>query len=135
MNRKAKEIGLDSTQMYEPTGLNERNCSTAADCARLINYAILYPEIQRITSLKEYAFRPINRNKTRRIVNTNKMVFSKYKILAGKTGFISESAYCLTTVMEDGKGRRITVVVLGAPGPQTRFREARRLATWAFSKI
>ncbi|MCX6830051.1 MAG: serine hydrolase [candidate division Zixibacteria bacterium] len=135
MNAKAREIGLTNTVMYEPTGLDERNRSTAADCARLINQAMLYPEIARITSLKDYTYRTVDRNKLKRVVNTNKLVFSKYRILAGKTGYISESDYCLTTVMEDGSGRKVTVVVLGAPGPQTRFREARRLATWAFSRL
>ena len=135
MNAKAREIGLANTVMYEPTGLDERNRSTAADCARLINQAMLYPVIARITSLKDYTYRTVDRNKLKRVVNTNKLVFSKYRILAGKTGYISESDYCLTTVMEDGSGRKVTVVVLGAPGPQTRFREARRLATWAFRRL
>jgi D-alanyl-D-alanine endopeptidase (penicillin-binding protein 7) len=135
MNAKAREIGLVNTVMYEPTGLDERNRSTAADCARLINQAMLYPEIARITSLKDYTYRTVDRNKLKRVVNTNKLVFSKYRILAGKTGYISESDYCLTTVIEDGSGKKVTVVVLGAPGPQTRFREARRLATWAFRKL
>jgi D-alanyl-D-alanine carboxypeptidase len=135
MNAKAREIGLANTVMYEPTGLDERNRSTAADCARLINQAMLYPVIARITSLKDYTYRTVDRNKLKRVFNTNKLVFSKYRILAGKTGYISESDYCLTTVMEDGSGRKVTVVVLGAPGPQTRFREARRLATWAFRRL
>lgn len=135
MNDKADDIGLKNTRMCEPTGLDEKNCATAADCARLINTArTLYPEIGRITSLKKYVFKPVNRKNTKKLVNTNKMIFSKYKVKAGKTGFILESDYCLTTILEDGLGREITVVVLGAPGPQTRFREARKLANYAFKK-
>lgn len=136
MNKKARALGLKDTKMYEPTGLDERNRSSAADCARLINSAtILYPEIARITRLKKYVFKPINRKRSRRLINTNKMVFSKYRVLAGKTGYIIKSDYCLATILENGAGERITVVVLGAPGPQTRFREARRLANYAFKKI
>jgi D-alanyl-D-alanine endopeptidase (penicillin-binding protein 7) len=135
MNEKAKEIGLLNTIMYEPTGLDERNISTAADVAKLVNYASMYPEIARITSLKEYTFKAFNRKKPRRIINTNKLLFSKYHVLAGKTGYISESAYCLTTIVEDENRNKVTVVVLGAPGPQARFREARRLAAWAFKKL
>ncbi len=135
MNEKARHIGLFDTEMFEPTGLDERNSSTAADCARLINYATLYPEIARTTGLKDYSFRVLNRKRLKRIINTNKLVFSKYKIVAGKTGYISESNYCLTTIIEDGRGKQVTVVVLGAPGPQTRFREARRLAAYAFKRL
>jgi D-alanyl-D-alanine endopeptidase (penicillin-binding protein 7) len=135
MNEKALLIGLENTEMFEPTGLDDRNRSTAADCAKLINYAILYPELARITSLKDYSFKLLNRKRLKRIINTNKLVFSKYKIVAGKTGYISESNYCLTTIIEDSRGKQVTVVVLGAPGPQTRFREARRLAAFAFKKL
>ncbi len=136
MNEKAKEIGLDHTEMCEPTGLDERNCSTAAECVKLINNAIrLYPEIARITSLKKYEFKLVNKKRKLRLINTNKMVFSKYRVLAGKTGYIIESDYCLATILENGNGERITVVVLGSPGPNTRFREARRLANYAFRRI
>jgi D-alanyl-D-alanine endopeptidase (penicillin-binding protein 7) len=136
MNKKAREIGLEDTEMDEPTGLDERNCSTAADCARLvINAMIHYPEIARITSLKKYEFSPINKKRNIRLINTNKMVFSKYKVRAGKTGYIIKSDYCVATVLENGKGKQITIVVLGSPGPNTRFREARRLANYAFRKL
>ncbi|HHI02090.1 MAG TPA: D-alanyl-D-alanine carboxypeptidase [candidate division Zixibacteria bacterium] len=136
MNELAEELGLDHTIMYEPSGMDDRNQSTAADCARLVYYAMQYPEIARITSLKKYEFKLINRNgRKKRLINTNKMVFSKYKVLAGKTGYIIESDYCLATIIENGAGDQITLVVLGSPGPQTRFREARRLANYSFRKI
>ncbi len=136
MNAKAKKLGLENTIMFEPSGLDERNQSTAADCARLVYYAMQYPEIARITSLKTYKFKLVNRNgRQKRLINTNKMVFSKYRVLAGKTGYIIESDYCLATIMENGVGDQITLVVLGSPGPQTRFKEARRLANYSFRKI
>lgn len=136
MNEKTKYLGLKDTRMYEPTGLDDRNRSTAADCARLVNSVmLLYPEIARITSLKKHVFKPINGKRSIRLINTNKMVFSKYKVLAGKTGYIIASDYCLATVLENGVGKKVTVVVLGAPGPRTRFREARRLANYAFRKL
>ncbi|MCP4633480.1 MAG: D-alanyl-D-alanine carboxypeptidase [candidate division Zixibacteria bacterium] len=136
MNDKAKKLGLKNTIMYEPSGLDERNQSTAADCARLVYFAMQYPEIARITSLKKYEFKLVNRkNRKKRLINTNKMVFSKYRVLAGKTGYIIKSDYCLATIMENGSGDQITLVVLGSPGPQTRFKEARRLANYSFRKI
>ncbi len=135
MNDRAEQLGLEDTKMYEPTGLDERNISTAADCAKLINAVVnLYPEIAEITSLKTYSIKPVNRKRKIKLINTNKMVFSKYTVLAGKTGYIIESDYCLATILKNSKDRLITVVVLGAPGPQTRFREARRLANYAFKQ-
>jgi len=136
MNDRAEKLGLEDTKMYDPTGLDEHNCSSAADCVRLINAMILnYPELARISRLKKYNLKPVNRKTSKRLINTNKMVFSKYDVIAGKTGYIIESDYCLATVLENDKGEQITVVVLGSPGSNTRFREARRLANYAFRQI
>jgi len=138
MNRKARTLGLSNTVMFEPTGLDERNKSTAADCAKMVNLAMQYPALAYITSRKIYEFTHLNRygrKRKRRLINTNKMVFSKYRVLAGKTGYIIASDYCLTTVLENPEGEQVTIVVLGSPGPRTRFREARRLANYAFRKI
>lgn len=136
MNNVAKACGLEHTVMFEPTGLDERNCSTAADVARLLNIAYKKcPGLAHITSLKNYKFNIVNRKKQIRLVNTNRMVYSKYKVKAGKTGYIIESDYCLATILQNSAGEEVTVVVLGAPGPNTRFREARKLANYAFKKI
>ncbi len=136
MNRRAEKLGLENTKMCDPTGLDERNCSTAADCARLINILIKnYPNLAKISRMKKYNLKPVNRKKTKRLINTNKMVFSKYNVIAGKTGYIIESDYCLATVLENDKGEQVTIIVLGAPGSKTRFREARRLANYAFGQI
>jgi serine-type D-Ala-D-Ala endopeptidase (penicillin-binding protein 7) len=136
MNRRAEKLGLENTKMYDPTGLDERNCSTAADCARMINILIKnYPNLAKISRMKKYNLKPVNRKTTKRLINTNKMVFSKYNVIAGKTGYIIESDYCLATVLENDKGEQITIIVLGAPGSKTRFREARRLANYVFGQI
>jgi len=138
MNRKARTLGLSHTVMFEPTGLDDRNQSNAADCARMVNLAMQYPALAFITSLKKYEFTHLNRygkKRKRRLINTNKMVFSKYRVLAGKTGYIIASDYCLVTILENSNGDQVTIVVLGSPGPKTRFREARRLANYAFQKI
>src|SRR5437667_4877712 len=46
MNRKAVDLGLARTRFVEFTGLDERNVSTAADCARLLKAAAENPIIQ-----------------------------------------------------------------------------------------
>ena len=62
------------------------------------------------------------------------MVRSRWKVLAGKTGFIIESDYCLATVMRDKSGKEITLVVLGSPTNNIRFKVARKLAFYGFDK-
>jgi D-alanyl-D-alanine endopeptidase (penicillin-binding protein 7) len=131
-----KQLGLRKTIFYEPTGLDSRNVSTAHEVAKILHYAYDYELIAKITSGKTKICDVINRkNKHLPMANTNLIVHSKYKVLSGKTGYIRASDYCLTTLIENKKGERLTLVVLGVPGDRLRFKEARRLADWGFRKV
>lgn len=137
MNLKAEQLGLHNTVFFDPTGLDSRNVSTAHELAIILNQAYRYSLIAHITSLKEYTvtFKHKRRLRTLRMSNTNRMVGSPYRVLAGKTGYIEASSYCLVTLLQNAAGERLTLVLLGANGGRARFREARRLADWAFKQI
>lgn len=124
MNRKAHELGLDETHFVEFTGLDERNVSSASDVARLLHAAAHDPLIQDITTTREYAFRTTRRDHVFR--NTNRLLYGRYSVLGGKTGFISEAGYCYATWVRE-YGRDLIAVVLGAPTEATRFADAVRL--------
>jgi serine-type D-Ala-D-Ala endopeptidase (penicillin-binding protein 7) len=137
MNEKMKQMGLDQTLFFDPTGLDPRNVSTAKEIAIIVNRAYRFEEIARITSRKQVAVQLLNKRKRvfRNVTNTNVLVASKYRVLTGKTGYINESQHCLTTILMDRRGRKLTLVVLGAPGSGTRFREAKKLADWGFREM
>ncbi|KAA3631964.1 MAG: D-alanyl-D-alanine carboxypeptidase [Calditrichaeota bacterium] len=136
MNLKAKELGLEYTKFVEPTGLSKRNVSTAHEIAKILHYSYEYEAINNITQKKNYYVKIINKkNKKYQMVNTNLIVHSKYKVLAGKTGYIIAADYCLTTLVKNNKGEKLTCVVLGVPGDKLRFREARKLIDWGFKQI
>jgi D-alanyl-D-alanine endopeptidase (penicillin-binding protein 7) len=136
MNFKMKQLGLKNTVFYEPTGLDARNVSTAHEVAKILHYACDYDLIAKFTATKTQQCTVINRkNKHLQMANTNLIIHSKYKVLGGKTGYIRAADYCLTTLVENGKGERLTCVVLGVPGDRLRFREARKLVDWGFRKI
>ena len=136
MNLKMRQLDLRHTVFFEPTGLDSRNVSTATEVAKILHYAYDYDLIRQITSQKYRVCRILNRkNRTLRMGNTNLLVNSRYKVLSGKTGYIRASDYCLTTLVENAKGERLTCVVLGVPGDNLRFRETRRLVDWGFGKI
>lgn len=136
MNLKVEEMGLQNTLFYDPTGLDCRNVSTAHELAIVLSQAYKYNLISRITSLKEYTakFKQKKQYRTLRMSNTNRMVNSPYKVLAGKTGYIEASSYCLVTLLQNSAGERLTLVLLGASGGRARFKEARKLADWAFKQ-
>ncbi len=136
MNKKVKELGLRNTIFYEPSGLDKRNVSTAVEIAKILQYSYEYPLIQKITQKKNYYVKVRNKkNKKLQMVNTNLIVHSKYKVLAGKTGYIRAADYCLTTLVKNKKGEKLTLVILGGPGDKLRFREARRLIDWGFKQL
>ena len=124
MNRKAIELGLTGTRFVEFTGLDERNVSTAADVARLLHAAANEPLIAEITTTRSYEFRTARRR--HQIGNTDRLLYGRYEVLGGKTGFIREAGYCFATWVRAG-GRDLIAVVLGAPTNATRFADAVRL--------
>ena len=128
MNRKAVELGLAGTRFVEFTGLDERNVSTATDCARLLRAAVGNETIQRIMTTRAYEFGARYRDHARRhaISNTNRLLYGRFEVRGGKTGFIVEAGYCFATWIHT-QGRDLIAVVLGAPTPATRFADVVRL--------
>ncbi len=124
MNHKAIELGMTHTRFVEFTGLDERNVSTAADVARMLHAAADIDLIREITTTRSYAFR--TQRRMHQISNTNRLLFSRYEILGGKTGFINEAGYCFATWLHT-QGRDLIAVVLGAPTNATRFADTVRL--------
>jgi len=124
MNHRAVELGLARTRFVEFTGLDERNVSTAADCAKLLRAAAENPRIQEIMTTRSYEFRSATRPHF--VANTNRLLYGRYEIRGGKTGFISEAGYCLATWVRT-QGREMIAVVLGAPTNATRFADVVRL--------
>jgi len=124
MNRKAIELGLGHTRFVETTGLDEKNVANAEDCARLLMAAAKHPTIGDIMTTRAYEFRSATRPHT--VPNTNRLLYGRYEVLGGKTGFISEAGYCFATWVRTG-GRDLVAVVLGAPTAATRFADVVRL--------
>jgi D-alanyl-D-alanine endopeptidase (penicillin-binding protein 7) len=125
MNHKAQELGLAHTHFVEPTGLDQRNVSSAEDCARMLRAAASNPVIQDIMTTRIYEFRSASAPHT--VVNTNRLlVYGRYDVRGGKTGFINEAGYCFATWVRT-QGRDLVAVVLGAPTAATRFADVVRL--------
>jgi D-alanyl-D-alanine endopeptidase (penicillin-binding protein 7) len=126
MNQKATELELKDTRFVEFTGLDERNVSSAADVARMLAAASNVERIQEISTTQHYDFRSATAHR-HMVVNTNRLLYNRgLEIVGGKTGFISESGYCLATWIRT-QGKDLIAVVLGAPTNATRFADVMRL--------
>jgi len=130
MNAMADSMGFKGAHFVEPTGLDEQNVATAQAIASMLRTAASNPIVSAIMQKQTYTF--TSNRKLHRLVNTNRLLRSKWRITGGKTGFINEAGYCLATLVETPSGTEVTAVLLGAPSNRLRFAEARRLLDWTF---
>ena len=128
MNAKAAELGLQQTRFTDPSGLDEGNVSSAYEVARLITEASERPQVSEVMRKRSYRIRTSRRART--IRSTNKLLGTRVDVMAGKTGYIDLSGYCLATLVQLDDERAVSIVVLGARSNSERFAQARRLVTW-----
>lgn len=133
MNNKAKQIGMDSSFFLDPTGLSEKNVASAFDIWLLVKTAWAEPLIIQTTSRSSYVLMAENSQIVRRVINTNLLLNSFLEIKAGKTGFIEEAGYCLTTLAANTAGNEIYLVVLGSATENDRWQDTKALAWWTFN--
>lgn len=130
MNAKARALGMTRTYYVEPTGLSEKNVSSANDLVRLLRASQGYSLIEKYstTSEKTVAFR--KPNYTLGFRNTNGLVRKPdWSIQVTKTGFTNAAGHCL--VMRTTMNRRqVAFVVLDAFGKYTHMADANRLKKW-----
>lgn len=143
MNAEAERMGLGVTRFVEPSGLSERNVTTAREMAILARgYIRAHPE-----ALADYHSRysmefpradvmpdgvppPEARIMLR---NRNDLIF-KYPGCDGlKTGYIDESGFNLVATAERNGTRFIIVTLGGTYGPSSRERGGAMLLDWAFA--
>jgi D-alanyl-D-alanine endopeptidase (penicillin-binding protein 7) len=133
MNEKAIELGLQNTSFADPSGLNANNMSSAFDLSHLITVAA---SDERIASIMRTPTYTVATN--RRMIpihSTNHIVMNgDVEVMAGKTGFITKSGYCLATLLRLPQGNPVAVVVLGATSNNGRFWETRHLFSWLNTK-
>ncbi len=130
MNRKAADLGMSDSQFADPTGLDGNNTSTAEDLIKLVRAAAAYPLIHEVTTRESMAVQPYGDGGTLQYRNTNPLVKSpEWHLELSKTGFVNEAGHCLVMRAVIG-GRRLSIVLLDAPGKLTPVGDSNRLRKW-----
>jgi D-alanyl-D-alanine carboxypeptidase (penicillin-binding protein 5/6) len=114
MNRTARRLGMRDTDLRSPNGLDDAGYSTARDLALLARAAFAEPAFARVARTRFHEV-PAPEGDVRRIQNRNVLLWLYPGALGGKTGYTRAAGFCLVAAAERG-GRRLAVVVLGAPG-------------------
>jgi len=129
MNAKARELGMDSTRFFDPTGLNSTNVSTAQDLVKMVMAAQEYADIQRYTTSSSHIVQ-VDGRRSLRFSNTNPLVRnSQWEIGISKTGYISEAGRCLV-MQAKITNRPVVIVLLDSWGKRTRVGDAVRIKHW-----
>jgi len=126
MNLKAKDLGLENTAFFSPSGLDPEdaglpaeqiNQSTVIDLAKLAQFVVYHhPEITKILSEKETAVYSQGNEFYHSLVNTNELLGKFSSIIGGKTGTTERAGGCLLLILQ-GKNppSRFVAVVLNSP--------------------
>ncbi len=130
MNEKAGAIGMDHSRFFGPTGLDDRNVSTARDLAKLVTAASGYETIRRMTTMPNLSVCSVNSRRPRLFGNSNRLIRNhRWRIDLSKTGYISEAGYCLVMEAKIEK-RPIIFVFLDSHGKYSRIGDAQRIKRW-----
>ena len=134
MNTKAGQLGMKNTTYVDPTGLSNRNQSTARDLALLMRAASQDP------LMREYSTTPSHlaqlNGRTLQYVNSNRLVRNQragWDIELQKTGYIVEAGRCLTMLTKVG-GHDLIMVLLDADSNGARLGDAERLRRWVVAQ-
>jgi serine-type D-Ala-D-Ala carboxypeptidase (penicillin-binding protein 5/6) len=114
MNEKAAAIGALDSHFVNASGLPAAGqYTTAADLAKIMNYAMGYPKLKEIMGTRmaeistvagrDYSFK-----------NTNKLLWSDDTVLMGKTGYTRKAQHCFVGAVQREKDT-IIVSLLGSP--------------------
>jgi|GEM_PF-3359366 len=128
MNRAADELGLAGTVAVNPVGLDADGAVATARDMALLGALLMQDETFRTTVARTTAsLNGVTLEATNDLLRT-------YPGADGvKTGRTTQAGWCLVgSATRDG--RRVLVVVLGAPSDEARLRSATALLDWAFAR-
>jgi D-alanyl-D-alanine endopeptidase (penicillin-binding protein 7) len=126
MNIKARSLGMINSVFYDPTGLDDRNNSTAKDLVLLVQSGHLHPEVVSASQKSKIQIKIKKRWFLGK--NTNPLIGTKHDIQVSKTGWTTRAGGCIVMLMDTDRGRRI-VIVLGSRSIKTRIPEAEFIST------
>lgn len=118
MNQKAQALGMNQSHFTNPIGLDHPDqVSSAADLAKLLQFALQNPTFRRVFEARQYVYQGVNRQ-----LMINSTLFQRlpqvginnFTVLGGKTGTTERAGLCLASLVRQGE-RELLVITLGAP--------------------
>ena len=139
MNRRAKELGMNSTIFHSVHGLppgkgQEHDVTTARDLSILCRELLKHPDTLRYTATPERPFRPKVAGKTVIMRSHNHLLGHVEGCDGLKTGYITASGYSIA-ITASRHGQRVIVVVLDSISLKVRDAKAAELVSKGFAAL
>ena len=135
MNKKAKELGLESTHFSNSDGVyNKNHYSTTQDIV-LLSYRIMsdFPQYYFLFSIKSFTYNGIKQYNRNTLLN---YYDDSFLIDGIKTGHIDQSKYSLAfSAVNSNNDFRILGVLIGAPTSHYRKTEAAKAIRWVYKNF
>jgi D-alanyl-D-alanine carboxypeptidase (penicillin-binding protein 5/6) len=127
MNRKAKEIGANTTLFANASGLPKgTQYTTASDLALIMKAALSYPLIREILGKKAYLIRTAAGREVF-LENSNDLLWQQDNVIGGKTGYTGNARHCFVCAISTENGPLFTAV-LGARSRSSLWKSTLMLA-------
>lgn len=135
MNEKAAQWGMKDTTFKNCTGLPAPgHVSTARDVAVMSRELLKHKDYFKWSSTWMDTIVHSKDNRATELVNTNKLVRFYDGCDGVKTGYTSESKFCVSASAKRGETRMLAVV-LGSSTSQIRFAETSKLLNYGFTNF
>ncbi len=137
MNEKARQLGMVDTHFEDCCGLtnSDGHYTTARDVALMSRELITkYPQIYNYTQIwMEDITHETRQGTTNFTLSSTNKLLKQYSYATGlKTGSTEKAKFCLAaTARKDGID--MIAVIMGAPDPRGRFKDAQTLLTYGFN--
>ncbi len=128
MNETAQELGMVDSHFADPTGLSNKNVSTARDLALLASRAHSYRELQKAstsaTAVLDAGTRKLH------LMTTNRLIGDpRWHVGIQKTGYTRAAGRCMV-VQSEFAGHRVVMVVLDSVNSSRRADDMYRMRRW-----
>jgi serine-type D-Ala-D-Ala carboxypeptidase (penicillin-binding protein 5/6) len=130
MNKKAKELNLNSTYFENPAGFDGDNQKTSARDLAILSKELLKNEfLSEVVGIKHAVITDASGAYRHNLFNTNQLLWSNSEVVGLKTGTTDGASQVLITQVNNGENS-ILIVVMGSTD---RYLETNRLIDWVFN--
>lgn len=134
MNKRASSLGLEHTHFVDPTGLSSDNVSTAREVLVFAAHAFSLPDVVPLVKRRAYEFTSVS-GTSHTIKTTDQLIGGILTVIAGKTGYVTDSGYNIVAQVTRTGEHPVLGVVLGSASNPDRFQDLKMLAFWVWNNF